>query len=804
MILKRWWQVFSLLLLCIPVKLGWACGWWPEAEQYRFSAFLPYVAPASALRPFFFNSQFLNDYENVTGQKNDRERNVEEWFIYLRKKVSSEDIYKLLYETDEASLLEMQQQQHTTAHAGTYQNTFYRYLNEPAHSNVLKYIRYAKRCENRCSAWNDPWEEEDFDGTGETILAEEGLAAMKNEADKFLRMRYAFQLIRLQSYSAALVVSEAKRIYKREIADKKVNTIIKPWAMFYLANSITGDSAKAETNYYYAKAFWQCDEKKKAAFNYFVMDELGNTLKLAKNKTDQTDILALAALERPTRKLTALKQIIALQPNHPSVQLIITREIEKCEDWLLTYRINKFEPAVDLHYDYNLAYNQQKPFKQTMASDKNYAFDLLGYLKGLAITNRRDKAFMNLAAAHVALIVEQYDTAAVYIQQAQKLQAKQSNGIQFQIQLTGLMIEAARASKVDSAFEAKVYQSVKWLNTHNNLPDAEPLTQQFMAFLSGNYLHQGQEAKAVLCRSMSRRYCNIPLVNHTNIYEEPGYWSWDHSLAYLAEYGKGNDVVELLALVKKRSKTPFENLLVTPFKAIPDMDTKLYDIAGTLFLRDDSLEESLHYFSKIRDSYWNSSDAGGSEYIDANSFYAHPGSNHRRCKADSVTYNKKTFVQKLIRLKRTAASTRDGKLYLAIAHAYYNMTNYGNSWNMVHNYQSSTHMPHYTYYRENFFGCKAAMAWYKKTLQHAKDRETEAACYAMLAQCEKNRTFMHAVDNDDDGYYSWGEEHEKKFAVNSYLQKFLQGYDNTDYYKNTIAECGGRKEFIYAFRNFAF
>lgn len=73
-----------ILVLCLLLALKpilYACGWYPEPEEYRFVLFNPSLSNVK-YQPFYFTSHFLYDYENLENRYISTDQNLQEWIKY--------------------------------------------------------------------------------------------------------------------------------------------------------------------------------------------------------------------------------------------------------------------------------------------------------------------------------------------------------------------------------------------------------------------------------------------------------------------------------------------------------------------------------------------------------------------------------------------------------------------------------------------------------------------------------------------------------------------------------------------------
>src|SRR5688572_31176487 len=83
---KRW-LVLSISLISLSAlvpKSLYSCASGPEAEDYRFAAFLPFMHYKPAFATFNFCYPLYADVTNSAGIAADRERNISEWLKYMR------------------------------------------------------------------------------------------------------------------------------------------------------------------------------------------------------------------------------------------------------------------------------------------------------------------------------------------------------------------------------------------------------------------------------------------------------------------------------------------------------------------------------------------------------------------------------------------------------------------------------------------------------------------------------------------------------------------------------------------------
>ena len=100
------------------------------------------------------------------------------------------------------------------------------------------------------------------------------------------------------------------------------------------------------------------------------------------------------------------------------------------------------------------------------------------------------------------------------------------------------------------------------------------------------------------------------------------------------------------------------------------------DYIGTAYLRDNNLEKAVSGFKKIPEKYYRQDPYR--TYLAANPFASQVLDTHAPTKADTVTYTKLSFTQRMQQLEKTANGTGSAddkaKAFYMLATGYYQMS----------------------------------------------------------------------------------------------------------------------------------
>ena len=780
--------IVSLLAFFLPIQPSGSCIDYPEGEDIRFSAFQPDLGRAAGLDAFYFSADLFNESEEDNHfwyireglTTCDERTNTEEWMSYCGNNISAAAIDSVLYQTppdDFFHTARKYQVNDPLADPHVYNNRFIEYLIKK-NKDALEYMLYAKKCEHYRTG-KDPWTDD--------YLYEPGLWEKLNSEgnrnylavhDTFLKVRYAYQLVRLGGVPSYVIDT-----YDSLMEPLNSESTIKYWALSFKANALHQEGKHGKANYLLSKVFEHVLDKNRRALSGFDRKYLNDALKLARNKHEKAILLVMNELRNPGRALRNIKKIRKLDPKGKEVEMLMVREVNKVEDWLLTPAIMNEDPAAGHNpttrkydKDYNLVYSWVN-----RDADKRYLEELRQYVTGVASEgNVHTPALWHVAAAYLGMMNGKADAAMQQLELAGKAKGKTMR-LETQIRITRALVAASNL-KSDSTAQAGIRQDLLWLDEHWKLMYRPMRTMQhFTLALSEKYLAAGDTVTAALLRYKTTDY---------SVRRDAWDGYFDESFRFLDEKGSPRIMDKLVARVGSKNKSKFERYITR--EAVADLD-RLHDLQGTWHLRYDRLEEALAAFCKAPDSLWNSYPY--QTYLDVNPFHVDLNNPHRRNEEDSTGYTKPQMIERLIRLKEEAAKGGPdaAEKYRLIANAYYSMTWHGNSWIMTRPGWSMSDpegdwwMRSYRtpYIEEFYYGCTRAKKYYLEAMKRSEDPEQAALCCLMAAVCDRN--YVNYVTKNN-------EKAEDRYS--KYFVLLNNRYATTRFYDRLLDECPGIKKYI--------
>src|SRR5690606_2927745 len=139
----------------------------------------------------------------------------------------------------------------------------------------LDYLIYAKKCEINASEASPDWSENKKQPIqSNNSLKDEGLTAFKKERNDFLKMKYAFQVLRMAFY--ANQHDEVLSFFDEYLANKGDRSVAYTRIIGFKAGAHYRKGDKPLAGYYYAKMFDNSDAYKYEAMVSFDWSRLRN------------------------------------------------------------------------------------------------------------------------------------------------------------------------------------------------------------------------------------------------------------------------------------------------------------------------------------------------------------------------------------------------------------------------------------------------------------------------------------------------------------------------------------------------
>lgn len=757
--------VFILLLLSSLNSFG--CGYTPYGEDVRYCLFRPQYFNFAAYQSFYYSATQWGYYGYYDRGKPDfYESNVFDWYNFAQKKIPFLEIdnflnhYKL-----------------TDIHPNS-GNAFLDYLYKNKKDKAIRYLTFAKKCEDFNSLnVEDVWER------GKKISADKIVAfygtlydAYKAETNDYLKRKYAFQCIRFCFYIGD--IESINTIFNETIKDSKRDYLYY-WSLYFYCYF---NEAQRELNV--ARLYAYSPEKAQAVY-YFFNDKysLEKALSQAKTKSDIACVYAYVSAQKADRNLDYIKTIYANSPNLKVLDFTLLREINKLEDWIYTPYYTNYLPSME-ESSYYWRDTEDKVNTENMRErsekDRLYAQELLDFVNNVDFSKVNNPVLWKAAQIELLFMTRKYDECLAKIQAFQEAHSNTKVFAQVE-QLKALCLTANQKYG-----QAIVKDEVKpiFLKYKDNIRFVFSLGREL------EFLGNLPDAMAMISTiNQSQDYYYSELDIDSSIEWQGNRLNTTDNLSYFYEYFDYLDFVysanQLQVILNKLNSGIDDGFESQLYKYLLKDKFFLTDLLGTKYLRENYLDSALKTFRSIPQDYWlqnynpwerNWNQSYEALIFDANPFYSF------KYTPDFIPHREKYIVTKLsvtehlvkyLKIANNPKTADRDYYYFLLANCFFNMNDEGNSW-MMRRYHSSSASYNEGYYDVSYVDEKEyrtsqiAQFYYQKAFDMAKTDKFKALCLRMIDYAEKGypNEFSRVKEKYPD-YYS-----------------DLSGCINLDYYFN--------------------
>lgn len=764
------------LLLVLPKKLAQACGFYIWPGEYRFWLLQPDLTNQKELTPFFFATTSFYPDEAPETTPLHYQQNIQEWLTLVGNKTNEHDINEILYNTPPYDFLDDLNQLAKT-------NSFTAVLKLPRNRTLLKYMRLAKKVE-AFAANPDPWRENKYPDTNIDRLIDEANVLYVSADNAAIRLRIAYQLMRLYGYNEQ--PERLKKTWEGKIAGVKTNSWIKSAALYERAIH----TPSPEKYCLLSRVFDQSTFNRRHCLIGFKDAPLKDILPLAANEHERTVLYAMRAFRDPGRTLHNIKFIYNREPAYKELAFLLLREINKTEDWLLTNKVTGFEPAM---YSWFITYNEDigKNYKRDIA----YTRELYDFVKRmLAEGKNKDRALLHVYAAHLAFIQGMYADSRQYLDLAARTRSLPAN-VKTQLLVNDLLLRLEVDPSFDKTTENRLMQLLLTPSRQLGVHSPDIMKDQLILYAGRKLIHHGQKAKGLLLLGKTRRALGeLSISTYKTVYEV----MWETATA--ADYD------DMLHILNRKQPSSFEKFVTKGLLRSPwsyqewssDIDSagwnwnKLVDLKAGWYIRQDSLEKALTVLKQLPAFLWK--EYPYDPYISGDPFYLNIYHPHK-VEPNETAYNKPQIIEKMIQLKKMAATDKKNAplYYYKLANAYYNLTWHGKHWIISKPWSSCSDVGDYnneltvSRFNDAYYGCERAKEYYVKAFRQTKDMKLASLCAFMANKCEQNFQEYRAM--------SVYEKHAAEIP-DPYPKWLKQRGFGGDFYKELIEECATYNSFI--------
>jgi hypothetical protein len=770
---------FALALALQPAHLN-SCGWDFNAEQYRFWLLQPELADSRPLHAFYFTTEQLFSYDPHDIATLPYAANIAEWQAVVGAQVPEEDISMILYGMDPVDFFKQEAELFRT-------NKFLIRLAQ-LKKGWPEFITYAKRCEQLVNS-EDPWGFIAHDGAGIRKAWTDGTVLLKAAKQPELRARLAFQLVRLahHGHDPERPALDARAIYEQHLAPLRGKSWMEPAAAFYLAGMLDNP----ERDLAFAEVFERATDKQFRMVQLFTSGAVENYLPMAKDDRHRATLMVMRDLQHPGRALDDLERIAAWDPGNKHLPLLLTREVNKLEDWLLTPALTEFGAAIRQWSEWEEGVTRD----DVLQADLSYLHEVQGFIRRIAPQAAADqRPLLNLLDGHLSFVAGELEACRTLLEGLVSHPAA-APLIKAQARLDLILCGVMASDRLNEATKQDILGLVELVNVEPELfAQRATLLGQLHLYLGRKLIERGELPEGVFLLARSDRMFGtmIPV------------WYSMNARHVAFEQATPADYDRMIALLDKPDKTPFERYLIASDERPADWERtedhftgnelsreKLLDYKAMWFLREDRLEEAAASYRQIPDAFWSNYEYS---YFDGDDpFVVNIEDPHNYSNSDSARYTRRTIVERMIALEQEAARNPKKRAlnHYLLGNAYYNMSWHGKYWGLSRIAWSMHDMDQWRDREtsgpgdDDYYGCARAKKHYVLAMEAAKDPVLKAMAVRMAGECEWNWLAYAGEGGLDEWENPWKEQLRDKKSQEAFRD---------------IEECRSYTDFVRRFR----
>lgn len=712
------WTLFIIAFLKINAAL--ACGYYPEGEDVRFSFINHHHFPFPSYAAFNYNAYSFGFEEQ---DANIKDENIASWFNYFQQRVDENSISTLLYNYSYSDLQNGD-------------NEWLKYLRENNRTDVLKYLQFAKKCEdfNGTDVDYDPWERgSEVRNINRSALLKELVEACKSETNTYLQRRYAFLIIRLAYYDDNKTLIQ--EYFKKYFQEKD---FLYYWALFFYC--FTDEATSTDI----ANVLIHSPEKRYASYYYFRKRfKLDEALQNAKTNQEKANAYAFASVQKLDKSLDNLKAIYQYQPDAEVLGFLLLREVNKLEDWIYTPYYRNFNPSTTYAEETNTMVLRKRSER-----DRLYAKEVLKFVLSVDLNKVKNPQLWQTLKIHLQFMTRDFEDAIIAIDKLHNSPIDNSYK-QLLDQIKALCIVSLNPKQL--IFQHEFIKSVIQKNITN---------KPFLFALGRELEFHGNITDGIALIS----FINRPNSNDVNgdYYSR---YNWDllwqgnrnmksGNLRYFFNYFEYVDFVysaeslkEITTRLEQSFSSDFEKYIYS--QLLTDKHY-LLDLLGMKYIRENQLETALNLYKSMDPTYWQNNyngwerDVYDEEYyaFDKNPFYDFKHTPSNILHKDEFIVTKISILERLIRYQSYANDPHNqDRAYYAflVGNCYYNMSTFGHAW-MMRRFTSSYY---YSDTDESYIDQKEysenilAQHYYNLGYQVATSPKMKALCLRMKIYAEE-------------------------------------------------------------------
>ncbi|MCB0523340.1 MAG: hypothetical protein H6576_12585 [Lewinellaceae bacterium] len=718
----------------------------------------------AAYAPFFTRwDDYYERYYFDQGAEIQKDENLDEWIERFCGEPLKPDVEYVVYRADMSEIagLHRSAAEKEKKPALPYRlagNTFAEMVALNGCTEVTSYLMYAKKCEPFVTGQSSPWDVQAKLSAEMISLIDEGMGRFKNTESHFIKLRYAYQIVRLAHYARDWSYTVDLYNYLLPKIDRKKKSIIYYWTLGHLAGALQKLGKYPEAAYRYSLIFRYCPSKRMQAYRSFKIrndKDWEETMALCQSDAEKSTLLILRAGGARTFLIEDMQEVYKLDPGNPQLDLMLISEVQELEKlYLRTDVTDKLEGT---------AIGSLKP-----AQGSKHLLDLQKFVRK-AIREKKTpnmKLWRAIEAYLELLAGDKYAAEKGWERLESNLKKRDDydNKLLKQLKIWRCLLEIMNMDLESMKADKQAY-SIRGKEAFKMNPYFEPFLQQWLA---DGYARQKHPGKAILA---AYPYEYISLNPRIAVYDD------------------------LLDLSYQQHPVLLEKTM--QIDTNPDqIRAYLLELKGAYLLSVGKPEAALATMRKITPTE-------RAKMAKFTPFREKVGEKVHRIVSDTLLLTRLEIAQKLIDLEfqaKTAEaldSPEAARYWYRIGVAYYNMTYFGYEWEVTDKYRSGYNQLRLSRgpvfplagspegNKENT-NMTVPLSFFEKALYGTNDPELAARAAFMAARCKQKQWFC----SPECTYRPNGKDIPRiPEGYNEYYNILINNFRDTKFFNGVVKEC---------------
>ena len=755
-------QIFSvsvrysifIFLLIIPFQISKGCG--PYHLTFEGYSFMnPNIVNTKATyAPYFlrFNDLYNSPDSLEHIQQDD---NLQEWNERFCNLYKIKDIQYVIYKAtinDMKQLRNASNDKKAKLPTRLRNNNFAHHLRDEKCSEVMDYLIFAKQCERHVTV-GEGWSTPKRDVVEMQKMVERGKRAFMKTESHYVRLRYAFQIIRLAHYAKAY--NAVMKLHEELMPKVHANpSLLDYWIMGHKAGALLKLGDRVEAAYLYSLIFANCPSKRQSAYQSFSIknnQEWDQLVLKCKSDEERAMLYTMRANHDDSQVVYEMEKIYEFDPKSENLELLLVKEITKLEKDFLGKDFNDHKKRNKTYFKIPRK-NAEKYLKRTQA----FVSKCVKEKKVI------DLDLWKIAEGYLIFLGGDY-------YEADQIFTRLKNTIGNENEEMLEQLDAAQLALKVAQYNPPITRKDE--NEIGNIIRENPNYWKYKDFPD---------------------YINDKLVDmYTKSGEKGKAFRLHHTLDALKMNPDIEMIEDLLRICDKENKSNLEEVLVKK-DGLSTIKNDLLLLKGIVFFNEGKIEAAAETFRKIPRNVRDLEPK-------FNPFHEHIIDCVHCPIADTTKFDRAGIVEELLRLEyQGRAHLESGaSSFYQLGNAYYNMTYYGDSWHVTDLFRSGGNWGYvnkdnrYLVYESELGNVENkkmdfARKYYETALELAKNKELAARACFMLAKCDLNDFYI----DPETEYHPYDDlipVLPEKY--NFYYLKLRDEFSDTQFYEQVVEEC---------------